>query len=73
MADNIVGITFTDVVLENAAHQTATLGGAIDVDYTTSTITGSLTVHTLDEVYPPSRFIAAAKLPAPSCTTKDEP
>ncbi len=44
MADNIVDITFTDVKLENDSTNTfATITGTIAVDYTTDTVTGSLT------------------------------
>jgi hypothetical protein len=42
MADNIIGIDFSNVSVSGSAG-TATISGTIDVDYTTDTVTGSLT------------------------------
>jgi hypothetical protein len=57
MADDIVDITFTDVRIENGSTNTfATITGTIAVDYTTDTVSGSLTAAVPAENPPSENF-----------------
>ena len=53
MADDIVDIAFTDVELSNGAGDFATITGALQIDYTTLTISGALTATVTDALTGP--------------------